>query len=212
MVYRSCHHFSRRQFSCQQTAKFFDGKSWTDFKIRIPSVLPLAGAATAAAATARPTMLIARVRHCQRRFAPPFSVVLVLKVPAKQEVKAPRSSWWSAGGGRHQPPRQCCYIAICSFSLGGHLESSFTRGGGDIAPRGCDLELAPGLTKGQSSVNAFLLIWRKQTDRRERFWFFCLFIEIIFHSCYIDFYFIIHMMQKKFVRWFGPSIVIVTGD
>ena len=71
-----------RQFLCQQTAKFLDGKSWTDFKIRIPSVLPLAGAA-AAAATAQPTMLIARVRHCQRRFAPPFSVVLVLKVPAK---------------------------------------------------------------------------------------------------------------------------------
>ena len=70
-----------RQFLCQQTAKFLDGKSWTDFKIRIPSVLPLAGAA-AAATTTQPTMLIARVRHCQRRFAPPFSVVLVLKVPA----------------------------------------------------------------------------------------------------------------------------------
>ena len=70
-----------RQFLCQQTAKFLDGKSWTDFKIRIPSVLPLAGAA--AATTTQPTMLIARVRHCQRRFTPPFSVVLVLKVPAK---------------------------------------------------------------------------------------------------------------------------------
>ena len=74
--------FFSPNFVCQQTAKFLDGKSWTDFKIRIPSVLPLAGAA-AAATTTQPTMLIARVRHCQRRFTPPFSVVLVLKVPAK---------------------------------------------------------------------------------------------------------------------------------
>ena len=100
--------FFSPNFVCQQTAKFLDGKSWTDFKIRIPSVLPLAGAA-AAATTTQPTMLIARVRHCQRRFAPPFSVVLVLKVPAKWG-ESPKEQLISRRPiSATQRRRQCCY-------------------------------------------------------------------------------------------------------